>query len=101
MIDHDISRGRNNPASQAAFERSAPMHKSQRQRILEMIEGSDGLTSKEIAQRTGWPLHAFSGRITSLKASELIRGTGEYRYGAEVLVSTHEPKQANFWTEVA
>ena len=52
-----------------------------------IAQSSDGLTSKEIAQRTGWALHTFGGRLAELKAAGKIRATGEKRYGAEVLIA--------------
>lgn len=52
-----------------------------------IAQSSDGLTSKEIAQRTGWALHTFGGRLAELKAAGKIRATGQKRYGAEVLIA--------------
>jgi len=52
-----------------------------------IAQSSDGMTSKEIAQRTGWALHTFGGRLAELKAAGKIRATGQKRYGAEVLIA--------------
>ena len=52
-----------------------------------IAQSSDGLTSKEIAQRTGWALHTFGGRLAELKAAGKIRATGQKRYGAEVWIA--------------
>ena len=61
---------------------------SARETIYELIaQSSDGMTSKEIAQRTGWALHTFGGRLAELKATGKIRGTGQKRYGAEVWIA--------------
>ena len=61
---------------------------SARETIYALIaQSSDGMTSKEIAQRTGWALHTFGGRLSELKTLGKIRGTGQKRYGAEVWIA--------------
>ena len=61
---------------------------SARETIYALIaQSSDGMTSKEIAQRTGWALHTFGGRLSELKTRGKIRGTGQKRYGAEVWIA--------------
>lgn len=102
-MDPDItkSRHKNNPASNAAFERGQSSHEAAKQRVYELIAESQGITSKEIAERLGWSLHTFSGRISQLKAAGFIRGTGERRYGAEVLVAVRKAEQMSLLGDVA
>jgi DNA-binding MarR family transcriptional regulator len=96
-MNQDITSNRHggNEASRVAFIKSEPFHKSQRVRIYEMIAESSGLTSKDIAKKTGWAMHTFSGRITKLKEDGFIRGTGKLEYGCEVLVAVE--RQSNLW----
>lgn len=91
----DITSGKHkgNPASNSAFERGQSSHEAAKQRVYEMIADSKGITSKEIAERLGWALHTFSGRISQLKAAGKIVGTGERRDGAEVLVAVRKAEQ--------
>lgn len=94
MIDITANKHHNNAASTEAFHRGNPRHTSAREIIYKLIdESSDGMTSKEIAQRTGWAMHTFSGRITELLSSGRIRDTETMRYGARVLVAVHAPQQ--------
>lgn len=93
MSDITANRHKNNPASVQAWERGHSSHEAAKQRVYELIADSQGITSKEIAQKLGWALHTFSGRISQLKASGFIRGTGERRMGAEILVAVRVPKQ--------
>lgn len=85
---HDITsnKHRGNVASVKAFRKGHGAHESTRRQIFTMLsETTSGLTSKEIAMRTGWALHTFSGRLAEMKRDGVIRGTGVNRYGAEVL----------------
>ena len=70
------------------FRRAETRFANAREIIYALIsQSSDGMTSKEIAQRTGWALHTFGGRLAELNAAGKIRGTGQRRYGAEVWIA--------------
>ncbi len=86
MLDFAYFRLRGNNANHAAYRNSPGAHESTRQQIYAMISASSaGMTAREIAEKTGWALHTFSGRLAEMKRDELIRGTGLFRCGAEVL----------------
>jgi hypothetical protein len=71
-----------------AFRSGEARYANARETIYALIaESSDGMTSKEIAQRTGWALHTFGRRLTELKDAGKIRSTGQMRYGAEVWIA--------------
>jgi hypothetical protein len=102
MTERDHSKGRANPASAAAFAKGNRGHQSARDRIYALIcESPEGLTAKEIGIRLGWAIHTYSGRLTSLKMAGLIRGTGERKYGSEVLVAVRAPQQLGIFESEA
>lgn len=98
-IDPTEPRHGGNASSAAAYESSKAQHASDRERIYALIESSPaGLTSKEIGRLLQKEIHTFSGRLTQLKQTWRIVGTGVTREGAEVLVkaSTTPPVQLGF-----
>ena len=74
VIPFDISRGRRNEQSKAAFAKVEPHRPSMRLRVLTAIAaaGEVGLTLKQLAQVFEKPVHALSGRLSELRALELI-----------------------------
>jgi CRP-like cAMP-binding protein len=88
MRDISANRHGGNTVNVLAFRRGEARYANARETIYTLIaESSDGMTSKEIAQRTGWALHTFSRRLTELKDAGKIRSTRQKRYGAEVWIA--------------
>lgn len=88
-------RGHNgNAASLDAYRTHQTRSGNAREMVYALfLEALDGLTSKEVAQRMGWPLNAVSGRLTELEKEGRIRGVGVRRLGAEVHVAVRRPVQ--------
>lgn len=87
MRTHAVS-----PESLIAYDSSLPSHANDRDKILSLITSSFwGMTSKELAERLGKPLHAISGRLTELQTPAVIKKCGR-RDGCAVWVSVEEPK---------
>jgi predicted HTH transcriptional regulator len=88
MQDTTTTKHSNGMAKVLVFPRNSARYANAREIIYALIaESSDGMTSREIAQRTGWALHTFGGRLAELKAAGKIRSTGRKRYGAEVWIA--------------
>jgi hypothetical protein len=91
--DITARRHKGSATSKAAFERGHSHHANDEARVLDIITEATrsrtryGVTSKEIAAQMGKPLNAISGRISSLKAQDKIKGIGHRRDGCEVLVA--------------
>lgn len=91
----NFSRPKPNSAGNPRWEQSQRRHANVRALILQMLSEHGKLSSREIAERTGWALHTFSGRLNELEAEGAIRGTGERRCGAEVFEAV--PKLEQLW----
>lgn len=91
VYSDDICKNKHhhNPQSNAANQKVNKLY--DRQRVLDIIKDSDGITSKEIARRLNKQLHQVSGRLSELKADEIISETGLKREGCAVYTVT--PKQ--------
>lgn len=96
-MDITAHRHGGNASSNAAYARSKGRHGAARHVLYALILTSDGLTSKELGERTGWALNTFSGRLAELKRDGLIRGTGERRNGAEVLQAVRVAEQKSLF----
>lgn len=101
MTDITANKHHGNAASETAFRKGNARHQAAREKICQLLQRED-MTSKEIAERTGWAMHTFSGRLTELKRDGLVTGTGVMRRGAEVLrVVKKEPAEQLSLLEVA
>lgn len=96
MIDPTRNKHGGNQASDMAWDRISADGRltEMQQRIYELIEatGLVGKTSAEIERDLGTAKNKWSGRVTSLKVCGLVRGTGQFREGCEVLVATKHKK---------
>ena len=81
----DICRTKHRGNAQSNAANPAKFSKQRdRSLVYELIRDSAGITSKEIAEVLGRPLHTFSGRISELKRDQRIAVRGA-RDGAGIL----------------
>ena len=87
--DVTASRHKGNQQSREANKKVAPYKASMRERIRVWIaaRGWDGSTLKEICQGFDKVPNEISGRLSELKAEEVIFNSGRRRDGCAVLVS--------------
>jgi DNA-binding transcriptional ArsR family regulator len=85
MPDITINRHRGNAESVAANERVQPEKSKDRLRILEYLFVFGPRTSKQLTLALEMPYTTVSGRLSELKAMQLIEPTGERREGAAVV----------------
>lgn len=84
------SRHKGNEESAAAFEKASLSIRDDHRTILGIFDRNGGMTSKEIAQALGRPLHSVSGRLTELKAGMYLEKTSMRRDGSAVLRRTRK-----------
>ena len=74
LLTDDICKNRHLGNEQSETANHKCDKDSDRQKVLEYFEKHDNGTSKEIARYLGKPLNCISGRLTELKADNLIVG---------------------------
>jgi hypothetical protein len=86
--DPSARKHKNNPCSVDAHTRVVPTKAAAWKRIMDLIKarGEFGLTSKECAAAFGVQLNTISGRFSELRAMGWIKGNGQRRDNAAVLV---------------
>lgn len=84
-LDITAQKHRGNTASNDAYSLGAPHHCAVREAIFTHLQQFGPMTSKEIGRAFSMSLHTFSGRLSEMRRSGRIRGTGERRGNAEIL----------------
>ena len=84
MMTDDICKNRHLGNEQSETANHKCNKDSDRQRVLEYFEKHDNGTSKEIARYLGKQLNCISGRLTELRADNLIKALGITREGCQV-----------------